>query len=125
MCAPQTVVGKMMGGKSELVIGDADPNRTPADVAAGWGMGPDLQPLPPEKKPDLTAPDLTDDAIREARSSELLRLKSGQGRRSTFLTGPMGSTGSSVAPSLSAAPAPVSGPLPKTLIKKKTNYFGG
>lgn len=39
------------------------------------------------------APDLTDAAVRQARTTELARLMSGRGRKSTFLTGPMGEVG--------------------------------
>lgn len=130
MCAPQTRVGRVLHGQTwqtdderGIVASTLDPVGTTGE---GKGIKP-IDPNAPPKAPDLSAPDLTDDAIRRERSSELLRVKTGQGRRSTFLTGPMGSTGSVTAPSLSAAPAPAQGPLPTLLNTKKKNpyFFGG
>lgn len=42
------------------------------------------------KKKGALAPDLTDATLKGAKFSELARLMSGKGRKSTFLTGGMG-----------------------------------
>lgn len=52
---------------------------------------PKLTAPPGSTNDPLVAPDLTDKAIQEARKRQLLM--PGQGRRSTFLTGPMGVEG--------------------------------
>jgi len=46
----------------------------------------------PEPGPPPQPPSLTDEAIQRARMAEIARARSG-GRRSTFLTGPMGAPG--------------------------------
>jgi hypothetical protein len=55
---------------------------------------------PPPPKP---APDLADEGLANTRKAQLLRLLSGRGRRSTFLTGPLGSTGAASKPTLLGA----------------------
>lgn len=48
-------------------------------------------------------PDLADEGLANTRKAQLLRLLSGRGRRSTFLTGPLGSTGAASKPTLLGA----------------------
>lgn len=43
-----------------------------------------------EAAASLAPPDMTSDALRRARSAQMLRTLTGQGRRSTFLTGALG-----------------------------------
>ena len=45
-----------------------------------------------EQQAKLAAPDLTDERLRQSRAAQMLKLLSGRGRKSTFLTGPLGDT---------------------------------
>jgi hypothetical protein len=67
---------------------------------SGSGIRRDLRKLDPMRTPDMpdlgappASPSLTDEAVRRAREAELARTRAG-GRRSTFLTGPLGAPGS-------------------------------
>jgi hypothetical protein len=59
--------------------------------------------LPAAKRADVgppLAPDITSKLVREARTAQLLRLQLGRGRRSQFLTGPVGLPGPKFSPLL-------------------------
>ncbi len=74
-----------------------------ADPTSTTGFRKDLAAIDPTRTPDMPdvpappqPPSLTDEAVQRARMMELARGRAG-GRRSTFLTGPLGAAGSAPA----------------------------
>ena len=66
------------------------PGKSTASVNAPKGSAAEKEFKKLNPLDDTPMTELTDEALRKRRSAEMLRLISGQGRKSTFLTGPTG-----------------------------------
>lgn len=81
---------KSKGYGSKLNTGDATSFFYMNDRLATETHEAELKKGDPSAPP--SAPDLTDKLLGDSRKSQMLRTLSGRGRKSTFLTGPMGDT---------------------------------